>query len=95
MNKPDPTPCADDIFRNGTPILMVSTGATGGNHPFEEWVQAVAAASGQRVDWHYNGGRAVVKVLGDVSAACNAAAKIPLPDWPSMSEIYWVGVDHG
>jgi hypothetical protein len=31
----------------------------------EPWVVKVREISGQRVDWHYFGGRAVVKFIGD------------------------------
>ena len=79
-----PAPCVPDIFRNGTPILASDTGSVGGNVRFERWVQAVAAASGQPVDWHYSGGRAQVLALGDLDRVRQAARDIPLPEGQSI-----------
>lgn len=42
----------------------------------EAWAQKVAARSGQRVDWHYSGGRANVLVLGDHAVALMAAREL-------------------
>lgn len=33
---------------------------------FDVWVRCVAQLSGQRVDWHYDGDRAVVRAVGDL-----------------------------
>lgn len=60
---PDPTPCAPDIFQNGHNVFMTHTIPS---NAMERWVQKVAKLSGQPVDWHFCGGRAVVLALGDL-----------------------------
>ena len=47
----------------------------------EPWVQRVAALSGQPVDWHYVGGRAVVLALA--VSACSGNANVA----PQMSAL--------
>lgn len=44
-----------------------------GMHEAEAWVRKIGKRSGQRVDWHYSGGRGNVLVLGDHAAALRAA----------------------
>ena len=63
---PAPERCNSEIFENGTCIGIVA-GASA--LVIEAWVQLVAARSGQRIDWHYVGGRARVLALGDVQRA--------------------------
>lgn len=53
--------CDQEVFDQGHSIAVLDACM----HRAEEWVQAVAKASGQRVDWHYTGGRANVLYLGD------------------------------
>lgn len=72
--------CDAKVFQNGKPLMAVDTGPVGGAAIFEQWVQDLAAVSGQRVDWHYSGGVAQVLVLGDFAAALAAAQQTPLPD---------------
>jgi hypothetical protein len=68
--------CDAEVFQKGQPLLMATTGEVGGNKLFESWVQKVAKASGQRVDWHYSGGIAQVLVLGDWQKARDAAVDL-------------------
>jgi len=66
-----PTPCDREIFKDGLGICALDAG----RWQAEEWVRKVAQKSGQRVDWHYSGGRANVLYIGDydrVLAAVNA-----------------------
>lgn len=42
----------------------------------EQWIQAVAKESGQRVDWHYSGGRVNVLYLGDHAKVVAAITKL-------------------
>jgi len=51
-----------EIFEKGQAVFISHSINT---TQFEEWVKKVAALSGQRVDWHFMGGRAVVRCLGD------------------------------
>jgi hypothetical protein len=62
---PLPPPCAKDIFDKGVGLCILDARSAAA----EAWVQKVAKLSGQRVDWHYSGGRANVLVLGDHAAA--------------------------
>lgn len=38
----------------------------------EEIVKSAAKLSGQRIDWHYVGGRACIRALGDLDSAINS-----------------------
>lgn len=53
----------------------------------EKWVRAVAKESGQRVDWHYMAGRAVVRFLGDELKVRRAIIKLK-PDLESVKGFY-------
>lgn len=66
-------PCDPDVFARGVPILVSNTIRA---VDFEPWVRKVAGLSGQRVDWHYAGGRAIVLCLGDVAAASAACVAL-------------------
>lgn len=75
-----PPPCDLEVFKKGEPLLAADTGEDDcGADMFEQWVQRVAAQSGQKVDWHYSGGVASVLCLGDRAKAAEAARKIPCP----------------
>jgi hypothetical protein len=63
---PDPTPCDQEIFQKGRHVGML---AGPGSNAIERWVRGVAERSGQRVDWHFFGGRANVLCIGDIDAA--------------------------
>jgi hypothetical protein len=68
---PDPTPCNQDIFDNGEVVFVTSTIPS---NAMEGWVKKVAEYSGQPVDWHFAGGRAVVLALGDIEKVHEAIA---------------------
>lgn len=78
--KPIPPPCSQDIYQNGTPVFRTDT-----IHSFdlEPWVQKVAALSGQPVDWHFAGGRAIVLALGDLEKV-RAALRELLPEHDAL-----------
>lgn len=65
-----------EVYRNGTTVAVVA-----GPRPWfiERWVEELRRLSGQRVDWHFAGGRARVAALGDV-AAVRAAVEATLED---------------
>jgi hypothetical protein len=67
-----PPPCDPEIFKSGKSLCVLDAGS----HAAEAWVQKVAAKSGQRVDWHYSGGRANVLMLGDHSKAVAAVHEL-------------------
>lgn len=62
---PDPVPCDPEVFANGDVVLVTDSISS---NRMEGWVKKVADRSGQRVDWHFVGGRAVVKAIGDIEA---------------------------
>lgn len=59
----EPPPCDQDVYENGAYVFL---GWGIPSEKMEKWVREVAIQSGQRVDWHWFGGRAVVKALGDI-----------------------------
>lgn len=71
--------CDDDIFQNGTSLLVADTGDVGGCLRMEDWVIQIREASGEKVDWHYVGGRAVMRFLGDRDKVKQAVDKNPPP----------------
>jgi len=64
--------CDAEVFKNGQSVAALDACM----HRAEEWVQAVARESGQRVDWHYSGGIANVLCLGDHARAARAVEKL-------------------
>ncbi len=60
---PTPPPCSKKMLREGVLVFITHTIPS---NSMEAWVKSVAADSGQDVDWHFVGGRACVKTLGDV-----------------------------
>jgi hypothetical protein len=68
-----PPPCDQAVYEDGTPIFETDTIRS---FKIEPWVQKIAARSGQKVDWHWAGGRAIVLALGDVGKAREALASL-------------------
>lgn len=58
-----PPPCNPEIYSDGTLVMMTHSI---GSQDMERWVKKVARKSGQPVDWHFAGGRACIKALGDL-----------------------------
>ena len=65
-----PQPCDKGIFENGTVVAVLECGMVA----MEGLVQE-ACRKGIKMDWHYVGGRAVVKTLDDPLKARNALQK--------------------
>ena len=65
--------CAKAIFKNGEHVF---TTHSIGCDDIEKWVKKIAKKSGQKVDWHYFGGRAVVKALGDIDKVKKAIEEL-------------------
>lgn len=65
-----PQPCDNDIFEKGTVIAVLDCGMIA----MEGLVQE-ACRRGVKMDWHYVGGRAVVKTLDDPQKARQALQK--------------------
>ncbi len=66
-------PCNKKIWRKGHHIF---TSHSIPAKKFDKWVKKVARRSGQKVDWYYFGGRAVVKVLGNAKQVYTATEAI-------------------
>lgn len=56
-------PCDLEVFENGAEVFRTDTIPS---NAMARWVRSVAELSGQRVDWHFVGGRARVVALGDL-----------------------------
>ncbi len=78
--KPQPPPCDRDVYTDGTPVFRTDTIRS---FNLEPWVQKVAALSGQRVDWHFAGGRAIVLALGDLAKVRAALIEL-LPEHDAL-----------
>lgn len=63
--------CDSEVFEHGTQVFLTHTLAAA---DVETWVQKIAADSGQKVDWHYAGGRANVLTTGDTKLVKQAIA---------------------
>jgi hypothetical protein len=60
------------VYDHGTTLAYLDARSA----PAEEWVRKVAVLSGQRVDWHYFGGRAHVMFLGNHAKAVLAVLRL-------------------
>lgn len=67
------TKCDPEIYEHGVTVCMLA-GAPA--EVIEGMVRRMARDSGQRMDWHYIGGRANVLVIGDVLKAQEAAKDV-------------------
>jgi hypothetical protein len=65
-----PPPCDDKIFHQGQVVAVLDGGAKAVEGVVAEANRRLSLAG--RVDWHYVGGRAVVKTVGDVEQARKA-----------------------
>lgn len=97
---PDPTPCDSAVFRRGETAFVTHSIPS---NAMEQWVQEVRRISGQRVDWHFAGARAVVlflprfplSVLGKYGRqearrrVFDAVEKMK----PEHNRLYWQSVD--
>jgi hypothetical protein len=54
--------CDPEVYKDGKAIVMLATMSA---DDIEELVKKVREASKQKVDWHYVGGRAIVRYIGD------------------------------
>lgn len=80
---PDPPPCNAKVFKHGH-TAMITAGIP--SNAMERWVRQVAELSGQRVDWHFCGGRAVVKYLGD-GVKVLAAIRELMPEHDRLQDV--------
>jgi len=71
MDIPD---CDKEIWEKGEHVFSIYDGMKCAD--IEDWVKnIIAKESGQRVDWYYFGGVAVVKVIGDCKKVCRVIKK--------------------
>lgn len=61
-----PEPCEENIFKNGKFVTMITGGSS---QLIELYINLCSEECGQKMDWHYVGGRAVIKTIGDVEKA--------------------------
>lgn len=62
----DPQECIPWVHRWGRVIGLTHSIPT---RELDEWVRKIGIESGQPVDWHWMGGRALIKTLGRVAKA--------------------------
>lgn len=82
----DPDKCDREVFEKGESIAMGDACMW----LAETFVTAVAAESGQRVDWHYSAGRVNIICLGDLDKARAAIVKLA----PMLKEDHPVLPEH-
>lgn len=66
MAKGELPECDRKLWENGEHIATIIDLKS---EQIEEIVKSAAESSGQRIDWHYVGGRAAVRALGDLDSA--------------------------
>jgi hypothetical protein len=89
---PDPIPCDQEIYDRGEPVCMTHSISS---NRMEAFVRSVAVSTGQRVDWHFMGGRAVVLVIGDadkvrasIGARLSDLRKLQCESYPDLVEMF-------
>lgn len=65
--------CDKEVYENGSQIFLTHSIPA---KKIEKWIKAVAKESGQKVDWHYVGGRAVILALGDLKKVYSALTNL-------------------
>lgn len=81
---PTPDPCSPLIYQYGD---VVSVWQTFGACHFEGLIRQVAKETGRLVDWHFVGGRAVVKAMpDDVEVIREAVERIVRPEMEKRRE---------
>jgi hypothetical protein len=61
-------PCDPEIYQNGIQVGVIGATETHNAEWIEKFVRELRKFTGQKVDWHYVGGRAQILALGDVDA---------------------------
>jgi hypothetical protein len=69
----DLKPCNRKIFEKGDVVFVTHSIPA---KQIETWVRKIAKESKQKVDWHYFGGRAVIKALGDIDGVKETINKL-------------------
>jgi len=84
--------CDREVFKTGIAVMVTHTISS---NDVEAWVRKVAEYSGQKVDWHYMGGRAVIRAVGDIDAV-DAVIQELLPEhddlYKKASAAYDIGI---
>lgn len=65
--------CDREVYERGEVVFVTHSLRSA---DVEMWVREIAATSGQRVDWHYAAGRALIKALGDISKVRDAIREL-------------------
>lgn len=86
--------CDPEVYKNGTQVFMTNTIKS---QDIETWVQKIASDSGQKVDWHFYAGRAVVLAIGDLKKVQQAILdnkNMHDKYYADEAEVYMPGSDH-
>lgn len=78
---PETARCDPEIYEKGETLII----GWGKSAEIEEWVVALRTLSGQRIDWHYAGGRAWVGYIGDLDKIEAALKMLRPPPWAAKS----------
>lgn len=73
--------CDEDVYRNGVCVAILNGPRS---HTIEDWIQDVAALSGQKTDWSMAAGWAVVKTVGDPARVRGVMEEL----WPALVAAY-------
>lgn len=67
-------------LRGTEEIVAIDIGPEGGEGIFSDWVKKIGVLSGQKVDWRFHCGRAIVRYVGIRSYVLDAILRTPLPE---------------
>lgn len=71
----DLPPCDENIYKNGTAFAIIHGGSA---KLIQRFVDELSDYSGQVIDQHYAGGRAILLTLGDIDAARTALNELQI-----------------
>lgn len=81
-----PPKCDHELWEHGDHVMTIADLPA---VEIEKWVIKVREDSGQRVDWHFVGGRACVRFLGDEKKVRESIQKL-LPEITSRTNYYLI-----
>jgi hypothetical protein len=76
--------CDPEVYKHGAHVFTLADLST---KEINAWVEKVSKESGQKVDWHFVGGRACIRCLGNIKKVV-AAINNNLSDITSKTK-YW------
>ena len=80
--------CDKEIYEKGEHLYSITQT---NSDEIEDWVKLIRKKSGQRVDWHWFGGVACIRVLGDIEKIVKTVDDNP----PDTKHFKYVGDFNG